>query len=264
MSHHHFAALAALCLLASTPASAQPVERGKIMKDPKVFGLFVTLKVRPDYADLAPAQRRVKAVEEVKALIGRHKDDVLADFFLTRGLDTESDLMIRVHAYDLTKAQNFIVDLRGTTLGRHADVRQTFIGMTNALIYAQKSPGLTDSLTSRTYSDSAPRYVVMIPIKKNAEWWTLPMQQRLKMIEEHTLTTLGFLSTIKRKLYHSTGLDDVDFVTCFEFYDVSAFHEMSKILMAVEENRYHVQWGNPTIIGRIDTIDNVLLALAGN
>ena len=263
MVHRILAAVAASCLLASTPLAAQGIDRATIMKDPKVFGLFVTLKMRPDYATLPAAKRRAGAVSEIQAVIAKHRDNVLADFFLTRGLDTESDILVRVHAYDLVKAQNFVIDLRATTLGMHADVEQKFVGMTNALIYAHKSPGLTDSLKATTYSDPAPRFVVMIPIKKSAEWWTLPHDQRLKLIEEHTILTLGFLATIKRKLYHSTGHDDVDFMTCFEFADVSAFHELSKVLMAVGENRYHVQWGNPTLIGRIDSLENVLTAVAG-
>jgi chlorite dismutase len=256
-------AAATLCLLASSPASAQKVEREKILKDPKVFCLFVTLKVRPEYASL-PSQSRGGAIGEVQSVVMKHKENVLADFYLTRGLDANSDILIRAHAYDLAAAQNFIIDIRATTLGRYCDVRETFIGMTSTLIYANRNPPLMDSLKATPYSDDPPRYAIMIPIKKSADWWSLPQEERQKLIEEHTVRTLSFLVNVKRKLYHSTGLDDVDFMTFFEVNDLSAFHEMSKVLMSVGENHYHVQWGNPIVVGRIDTLENVLKALAGN
>jgi chlorite dismutase len=256
--------LATLCLLASSPASAQKVDREKILKDPKVFCIFLTLKIRPDYASLAPRQRASGATGELQALIARHQDNVLADFYLTRGLEANSDILVRLHAYDLARAQDFVIDLRATTLGRYCDVTETFIGMTNALNYANRKPGLMDSLKATAYSDAPPRYVVMIPVKKSAEWWALPDDQRMKLIEEHTLRTLPFLATVKRKLYHSTGLDDVDFMTFFEVNDLSAFHEMSKVLMSVGENHYHVQWGRPTVVGRIETLETILKAVTGD
>jgi chlorite dismutase len=256
-------AVAMFCMLESASAFTQKIERDKILKDPKVFCLFVTLKVRPEYANLSPLQKGADAVGEVQSVIARHKDNVLADFYLTRGLEVNSDLLIRVHAYDLSKAQDFVIDLRATTLGRYSDVNETFIGMTGTLIYAQKNPPLMDSLKATTYSDAPPRYAIMIPIKKSADWWNLPDAERQKLIEEHAVRTLGFLATVKRKLYHSTGLDDVDFMTYFEVSDLSAFLEMSKVLMSIGENRYHIQWGSPLIVGRIDTLEVILKAVAG-
>jgi chlorite dismutase len=257
-------ALAALLLFAATAASAQPIQRDRILKDPKVFALFVTLKVRPEFAALPAGERRTDALGQLQSLVANNRENVLADFYLTRGLDAASDILVRVHAYDLAKAQNFVIDLRNTILGRHCDVTQTFVGMTSPLIYADKNPALMDSLKATTYSDAPPRFVVMIPVKKNAEWWGLPQEERQKLIEEHSVRTLGFLSSIRRKLYHATGLDDVDFVTFFEFADLSAFHDMAKVLMSVKENRYHVQWGSPTVLGRIETLENIVNAVAGD
>jgi chlorite dismutase len=110
----------------------------------------------------------------------------------------------------------------------------------------------------------APRYAFMIPVKKNAEWWNLTDEQRLKEMETHTLPTLSNLVNVKRKLYHSTGLDDTDFITYFETADLGAFNNLMLALAKVPENKHHVRWGSPTVMGTIQTFENVVKMLSGN
>ena len=73
----------------------------------------------------------------------------------------------------------------------------------------------------------------------------------MALIEEHTRATLSYLPSIKRKLYHSTGLCDADFITYFETDDLKSFHGLMLALAGVEENTYHVRWGSPTIVSTI-------------
>ncbi|TNC99269.1 MAG: hypothetical protein FD118_3840 [Rhodocyclaceae bacterium] len=40
----------------------------------------------------------------------------------------------------------------------------------------------------------------------------IPADQRLREMEAHTAPTLAYLVNVKRKLYHSTGIDDTDFI----------------------------------------------------
>jgi chlorite dismutase len=254
-------AVALICLLAGMRVDAQTVSREKILKDPNVYAIFLTLKCHADFP--SSTTRAETLSRELQSLIGTYGESVLADFYLTRGLEANSDVLVRVHSYDLARAQDFVLGLRSTTLGRNSDITDTFVGMTDALQYANRDPSLMDSLKATSYSDKTPRFVFMVPIKKSAEWWNLPMDARMRMIREHTVRTLTFLSTVKRKLYHSTGLDDVDFVTFFEVNDPSAFLNMSKVLMGVEENKYHVQWGHPVVMGRIETIDSITHAIVG-
>jgi chlorite dismutase len=259
---------AALVLAITTAASAQQaqpmdVERGKILTQTGVFGVFTTFKVRPEWFKM-PAAERQAAVAEVKKLIDKHKNNVLVDVYLTRGLKAESDFFTRVHAYDLANAQTFMRELRATSIGKNADVTEALVGVTKPLNYItkEKSKDLNAGLTASSYTDKPPRYVAVVPIKKNAEWWNLSEQQRLKEMEAHTVPTLPYLVNIKRKLYHSTGIDDTDFITYFEFADVAAFNGLMLELAKVPENKYHVRWGNPTLLGTIHSPEDVIKALA--
>lgn len=265
-------AAAMLALAGSLPqqAAAQQagtdnvtIERTKILVQPGVFGVFTMFKLRPDWNRVPAADRR-KASGEVKQLIEKHKNNVLADVYLTRGLETNSDFFFRVHAYDLAKAQVFMNEFRSTRIGRHADVTETLVGLTKPLNYITKdgSPGLNAGLSSASYTGPAPRYTVVVPVKKSAEWWNIPVDQRLSEMEAHTAPTLAYLVNVKRKLYHSTGLDDTDFITYFETNDLGAFNNLMIALASVPENKYHVRWGNPTVLGTIHSPEAVFKALA--
>lgn len=244
------------------PPMAMP-DMTKILTAPGVFGNFSTYKVRPEYYKLSMAERK-GAAAEVVAVVEKYKDKVKAEAYLTRGFEAQSDFFLRIHSYDMAATQAFLVDFRATRFGMNAEVTENLVGMTKALnfITKDKSPNLNAGLTGATYSDATPRYAFVIPVKKNADWWNLTDEQRLKEMETHTLPTLANLVNVKRKLYHSTGLDDTDFITYFETADLGAFNNLMLALAKVPENKYHVRWGSPTVLGTIQSFDSVVNTLS--
>lgn len=245
------------------PAMPGPVDRAKILTAPGVFGAFSTYMIRPDYYKLAAAERK-GAAAEVMAVVDKHKEKVIVDAYLTRGYEAKSDYFLRVHAYDAAAAQAFLVDFRATRFGMYSDVTESLVGITKALNYISKdkSPDLNKGLTSSSYMGDTPRFAFMIPVKKNADWWNLTDEQRLREMETHTVPTLAYLVNVKRKLYHSTGIDDTDFITYFETNDLAAFNNLMLSLAKVPENKYHVRWGNPTVMGTIQPIADVVKTLS--
>lgn len=262
-------------MLAGTSALAQqpamdakatmpaPVDRAKILVAPGVFGNFSTYKLRPDYFKMSMAERK-GAVAEVLAVVDKHKEKVIVDAYLTRGFEAQSDYFLRVHSYDMAATQAFLVDFRATRFGMYSDVTENLVGITKALNYItkDKSPNLNQGLTSASYAGDPPRYAVVVPVKKDAAWWNRSDEERLKEIETHTVPTLGFLGNVKRKLYHSTGIDDTDFITYFETADLGAFNNLMISLAKVPENKHHVRWGSPTVLGTIQTVENVVKTLS--
>ena len=55
------------------------------------------------------------------------------------------------------------------------------------------------------------------------------------MMKEHTEASLPYLKTVKRKLYHSSGLDDFDFITYFETAKLDDFTNLIIALEKVKE-----------------------------
>jgi chlorite dismutase len=123
--------------------------------------------------------------------------------------------------------------------------------MTKGLKYAPDFPELLEKLKAAKYEGDPSTYAIMIPIRKNAEWWSLSKEDRVALMKEHTIPTLAYLKTVKRKLYHSTGLSDVDFLTIFETNNLGEFNDLVIALRMVREDTFNVQLGEPTIIGTI-------------
>jgi chlorite dismutase len=200
---------------------------------------------------------------EVMAVVDKHKDKVIVDAYLARGLSSKDDFFMRVHGTDLAAVQKFMVDFRATRFGTFCEVTENLVGITKALNYItpDKSKDLNTGLSSASYTGDAPRYAIVVPIKKSADWWNLTPEQRLKEIETHTHPTLQYLVNVKRKLYHSTGIADTDFITYFETNDLGAFNNLMISLASVPENKYHTRWGSPTLLGTIQPVEGVVNAL---
>lgn len=101
----------------------------------------------------------------------------------------------------------------------------------------QKSPRL-----GRPDADCA----VLIPIRKNAQWWALAQDERRRIFEEHsrhTQTGLEYLPAIARRLHHCRDLSSIepfDFLTWFEFAEQHSddFDRLLTRLRASEEWKY--------------------------
>lgn len=86
----------------------------------------------------------------------------------------------------------------------------------------------------------------ILPIRKNAKWWTLTQDERRAIFEEsshHIAIGMKYLPAIARRLHHCRDLSQTepfDFITLFDFApaDSSAFDEMLVALRATEEWKY--------------------------
>ena len=106
------------------------------------------------------------------------------------------------------------------------------------------------------------KYAIVIPVKKDAEWWNLYFGVRFEMIREHTIAVLDYLATPKRMLYQSIGLDDLDFVTYFETNKLDQFNNLILFLQSIRENLQNERLGSPIVLGTIRNLDDILEILA--
>jgi chlorite dismutase len=225
--------------------------------EPMIFGTFALFEVDKDWGSLS-LEEREKGGQEAKALLESPSNQVVVDAYWTYGLTTESHFMLRLHSPDLQANQQLLTRLQHTGLGRRVNLEYTISGVIKGLNYAPDFPDLLEKLKTAKYEGEPPRYAIMIPIRKNAEWWNLSKEDRVAMMKEHTVPTLAYLKTIKRKLYHSTGLSDVDFLTIFETNNLVEFNDLVIALRMVREDTFNVQLGEPTIIGTIKTWDDIV------
>ncbi len=180
------------------------------------------------------------------------------DTYLVRGLSEHADLLIRTHSSDIFHNQKFLIDLMGTTLGMHLVNTSTFNGLTKKANYVPSFPDETKAALKTPIDPGSKPYAIVIPIRKDAAWWLLNSETRTRLMKEHTDAAIPYLKTVKRKLYHSNGLDDFDFITYFETDNLADFNSLILALQQVKENQHNRRFGNPTLLGTIHSLDEIL------
>ncbi len=248
---------AGIFLLASmAQAAVAQVERDKLLSEPGVYGTFAVFKVSDEWwkADKAA---RASAAAEVKSVVQKHADKVIVDTYLLRGLSEKADFFLRVHGREMVHNQNFLLDVMGTAFGRHLKNTDTFNGLTKKLNYVPKFPEELKTELKTPPPQGSP-YVVVVPVKKDAEWWITGQDARTAMMKEHTDATVAYLKTVRRKLYHASGLDDLDFITYFETAKLDDFQNLVIDLLKVKENHHNQRFGDPLLLGTIRPLEEIL------
>ena len=244
-----------LGLTTAWPARAS--DRDALLTQPGVYGSFAAFQMDHDWWDLT-GEARVVAVSEVKGLIEQFSNKIVIESYLLRGLSDHADFMFRVHAHALSDTQQFLTSLLGTRFGRHLVASTYLHGLTKKAAYV---PGFPEPMKKDLQASSevgTKSYAIVIPIRKDADWWALDQDARGALMQEHTQAALPYINTVKRKLYHSSGLDDFDFITYFETEKLEDFHSLIRALEQVKEFRHDRRFGHPTLLGTVRPLDDIL------
>ena len=252
-----WACVGLLCL--NAPLAAATADREKLLSEPGVYSTFATFRIDTEWGRLEQTAR-IAQLTGLKGVVEQHREKIAIDTYLLRGLSDHADFLLRIHATELKDIQQFLVDLLGSPFGRYLTTDVVLNGLTKKANYV---PGFPDSIKNdlKAQSESGP-YAIVIPIRKGADWWSLPQDERAAMMQEHTEAALPYHKTVKRKLYHATGLDDFDFITYFETAKLDDFHSLILALNKVREARHNARFGNPTLIGTAQTLDQLIEVLA--
>ncbi len=239
-------------------SKAGAADRDKLLNEPGVYGTFAAFRIDDGWGRL-DQNTRTAQLNAFKGVVERHREKLAIDTYLLRGLSDHADFFLRVHGTDLKDIQQFLVDVLATPFGRFLSGQTILNGLTKKANYV---PGFPDKMKAdlKAASESGP-YVAVIPIRKDADWWALPQDKRLAMMQEHTEAALPYHKTVKRKLYHSTGLDDFDFITYFETAKPEDLHSLILALSQVKEAHHNRRFGHPTLLGTIKTVDQLVEAL---
>lgn len=251
----------AVLLLVGLVSVAEAADRDKLLSEAGVYGTFAAFTLDDDWAKEDQATR-IAYLTVLRGVVEQHREKLAIDLYLMRGLSDHADIMFRVHAVELRETQKFLLDLQSSLFGRHLKAAGIMHGLTKKANYV---PGLPDQMKAdlKAASEPGPKpYALVIPIRKNADWWALDQDKRMALMKEHTEAALPYQKTVKRKLYHSTGLDDLDFITYFETSKLEDFHSLILSLEKVKEFQYVRRFGHPTLIGTAMSLPEIMEVLA--
>lgn len=258
MRNRIVSALMILAVLALTPVTRAEMDRTKLLSDPGVYVTFAAFHIHGEWGRLDQKTRQTH-LTAFKQIVERHREKLAIDTYLLRGLSDHADFLLRVHGTELKDSQQFLVDALTSPFGQYLSSETIMNGLTKKANYV---PGFPEQMKAdlKVPSESGP-YVAVIPIRKDADWWALPQDKRLAMMQEHTEAALPYHKTVKRKLYHSTGLDDFDFITYFETAKLEDLHSLILALSKVKEMKHNRRFGHPTLLGTSKTVDQLIEAL---
>jgi chlorite dismutase len=145
--------------------------------------------------------------------------------------------------------------LNGTPLAGWLTTPYSYLATTKASEY-------TKARRPRQVVPKGLPYLVVYPFVKLRSWYSLPMEDRQRAMEEHMRLGHEF-STIVNHTTYSFGIDDQEFMTAFECEEPADFMHLMLTLRESEASRY-TERDTPIFVGRHVEIREALDDLDGS
>ena len=162
---------------------------------------------------LATLRKQNALVPRTYSLIGTRGD---ADFMLWVITDSMEDL------------QNFNSEVLKTDLGKYLTTPYSYLAMIRPSEYFGKT------------TDPEPvgsNYLFVYPFTKKREWYSIPFEERRRIMKEHVQTGHKYSSVTIHTSY-CFGLDDYEFILSFETDHPEDFLNLVMDLRGTEASRY--------------------------
>ncbi len=209
-----------------------PEEKAKL---PRQFVTFSFFRARPEWRML-DGETKTKARQEFSELVESFKSDLLIHSYSIVGLRANADFMLWRIGYSLDPLQEMSARLNSTELGRYLEVSQSFLSMTKRSMYIDKDHPTHVEDRLHIVPGRA-KYLFVYPFVKTRNWYSLPVEQRQEMMDEHIRVGSKYRS-VKLHTTYSFGLDDQEFVVAFETDYPSDFLDLVQELRETKASAY--------------------------
>jgi chlorite dismutase len=224
-----------LRLADKAPRETEQSEQSDKAKIVRQFVTFTFYKARPEWRSL-DAQSKLAAKREFVEVFDTYRRELLLHTYSIVGLRSNVDFMVWRIGYSLDPFQEMSARLNATAAGRHFDVTQSFLSMTKRSMYIDKdNPEHVEDRLHIVPGQS--KYLFVYPFVKTREWYSLPVEQRQEMMDEHIRVGTKYRS-VKLHTTYSFGLDDQEFVVAFETDYPSDFLDLVQELRESKASRY--------------------------
>jgi len=195
----------------------------------RTFAKFTFFKLDPAWQRRDPEARAEDKREFLAAC-----EDFAADRSLraysTVGTRGDTDLMLLAQSPVLDDIHTFHVVLGQSGLARWATTPHSYLSMTKASPYSEAQARPEICTSSR-------RYLFVYPMVKKREWYSLPEEERQRIMRNHIEVGRRH-PEIAINTSYSFGLDDQEFVVAFEGDDPAEFLELVQELRPTESSAY--------------------------
>ncbi|MCZ6789873.1 MAG: chlorite dismutase family protein [Chloroflexi bacterium] len=191
-------------------------------------------RIMPEWRRLPDAQRDA-AKEQFTAVVEETASTMRIKSYSLVGMRSDADLMLWCVGRSLEEHQQFSELLNRTALASYLETPYSYLAMTRRSEYFDGHPQ-GDRARHTVKFGQAP-YLVVYPFVKTRDWYTLPQEERQRMMDVHIQVGQKY-PNVRINTNYSFGLDDYEFIVAFETDDPADFLDLVMELRGTEASKY--------------------------
>ena len=221
---------------AADPSARDAHSRGDNPPRGKQFVKFGFFRLR-DSVRGAPDEARNQLGRILKTLLEKSEERMLTRTYSTIGTRADTDFLIWQVSDELRLIMDWHAALVNSPLGAALERPHSYLSMTMRSQYQNPlHPETAGRETLREDGGSAD-YLFVYPMVKTRKWYTLPLDERQRIMSEHIAIGHKYHDILINTTY-SFGLDDQEFVVAFEGNDPGEFLALVRELRDSESSSY--------------------------
>jgi chlorite dismutase len=193
-------------------------------------------KLAPEWWRL-PVEERRAALAEFRSLLEEWQDRMMLRPFSTFGTRADTDLLLWMASTDLDDLHHFATALQHSRIGAWLAQPYSYLSLTRRSAYVKDHVHEGQEGTRLKLMPGGTKYLFVYPFVKTRRWYTLPMDERQRIMNEHIRVGHQF-PTVSLNTTYSFGLDDQEFVLAFESDEPSDFLDLVQRLRETEASSF--------------------------
>ena len=225
----------------STTSSIHATDKTKLpTQTSPVFLNFSFYKVDPKWRWLNELGKE-EAAKEFASLIEVANTKMKVRVYSTLGLRDDSEFMLWMISESVEKMQVLASKIYLTVFGKYIESSKVYLSSYRPSVYSKRSKMTPGYLLDDKEKENEPmKYAIVYPFIKSREWYLLPFEDRMKMMDEHITVGRKF-PQVRLNTSYSFGIGDQDFMLAFETNDLMIFQDLIVQLRETLVSRYVVK-----------------------
>jgi chlorite dismutase len=207
--------------------SLQATTRAVQQKTGYRYVKYTFFKVDPAWRKL-PAQEREASKKQFLSSLNKNGDQIRPRSYSLVGTRRDVDFLLWTITGSLETLQGFHSDLLKSELGKYLSTPYSYLAMLRPSEYFGR------------HSEREPvgsKYLFVYPFTKKREWYSLPFEERRRIMKDHVQAGQKYPSVTIHTSY-SFGIDDYEFILSFETDHPEDFLNLVMDLRTTEASKY--------------------------
>lgn len=224
----------------ATTVPATKFDKSIPARTSSVFLNFSFFKVDPKWRWLNELGKE-EAAKEFTGLIEVANTKMRVRVYSTLGLREDSEFMLWMISESVEKMQILISKIYLTVFGKYIESSKVYLSSYRPSLYSRKTETVPGYLLDVNKKENAPmKYAIVYPFVKSREWYLLPFEDRMQMMEEHIVVGRKF-PQVRINTSYSFGIGDQDFMLAFETNDLMVFQDLIVQLRETRVSKYVIK-----------------------